>query len=211
MDAVDRCDSGRFTREEILAPKGWALLNFVMDPRTGLGRFRDFRISNYQLMMALVDYCRSHTIDDILHLQDVRERVDLYNLHRQDYCEQIARCSGLYGHVAVIDLREQQTIYCGNRFLAYALLPECNVSMHLLRSRQPGMTVVAVGKSILNRTNPVDVGQLMLQFGGGGHPAAGTCQIPTLEADELVPQIVETLNRSVDPVQSAQLETAGVS
>lgn len=197
MEAVDKCDSGRFTREEILAPKRWALLNFVMDPRTGLGRFRDFRISNYQLMMALVDYCRSHSIEDILQLPDVRERVDMYNLQRQDYCEQIARCSGLYSNVAVIDLRHEQTIYCGNRFLAYALLPECNVSVHLLRSRQPGMTVVAVGKSILNRTNPVDVGELMLKFGGGGHSAAGTCQIPSAQADELVPQIVETLNRNL--------------
>lgn len=199
MEAVDKCDSARFTREEILAPRGWDLLNFVMDPRTGLGRFRDFRISNYQLMMALVDYCRSHSIEDILNLYDVRERVELYNLQRQDYCEQIARCSGIYGNVAVIDLRHEDVIYCGNRFLAYALLPECNVSVHLLRSRQPGMTVLAVGKSILSRTNPVDVGHLMLQHGGGGHSAAGTCQIPSSEADDLLPQIVELLNRSIDP------------
>ncbi len=200
MDAVDKCDSGRFSREEILAPKRWELLNFVMDPRTGLGRFREFRISNYQLMMALVDYCRSHSIEEIVGLHDVRERVDLYNEHRQDYCEQIARCSGMYGRVAVIDLRLENVIYCGNRFLAYALLPECNVSVHLIRSRQPGITVIAVGKSILSRTNPVDVGSLMLQYGGGGHAAAGTCQIPSSEADALVPQIVEALNRSIDSV-----------
>ena len=134
MEAVDKCDSARFSREDILAPKRWDLLNFVMDPRTGLGRFRDFRISNYHLMMALVDYCRSHSIDEILNLQDVRERVELYNLQRQDYCEQVAHCSGVYGNVAVIDLRQEDVIYCGNRFLAYALLPECNLSVHLLRS-----------------------------------------------------------------------------
>jgi nanoRNase/pAp phosphatase (c-di-AMP/oligoRNAs hydrolase) len=198
MEAVDKCDSARFTREDVLAPKRWDLLNFIMDPRTGLGRFRDFRISNYQLMMALVDYCRSHSIEDILHLQDVRERVELYNLQRQDYCEQIARCSGVYGNVAVIDLRKEELIYCGNRFLAYALLPECNVSVHLLRSRQPGMTVLAVGKSIFSRTNPVDVGELMLQHGGGGHSAAGTCQIASDEADALVPLIVESLNLNSD-------------
>jgi nanoRNase/pAp phosphatase (c-di-AMP/oligoRNAs hydrolase) len=198
MEAVDKCDSARFTREDVLAPKRWDLLNFIMDPRSGLGRFRDFRISNYQLMMALVDYCRSHSIDDILHLRDVRERVELYNLQRQDYCEQIARCSGVYGNVAVIDLRREDLIYCGNRFLVYALLPECNVSVHLLRSRQPGMTVIAVGKSILNRTNPVDVGDLMLQHGGGGHSAVGTCQIASDAADDLVPLIVESLNQNIE-------------
>ena len=198
MDAVDKCDSARFSRDDILAPKKWDMLNFVMDPRTGLGRFRQVRISNYQLMMALIDYCRNHSIEEILALPDVRERVELYNSQRQDYCEQIARCSGMFGHVAVIDLRHEDTIYCGNRFLAYALLPECNISIHLLKSRQPNTTVLAVGKSILNRTNPVNIGSLMLKHGGGGHAAAGTCQIPANEADDLLPEIVQSLNQSID-------------
>ena len=209
MTAVDKCDAARFTREEILLPKRWDMLNFVMDPRTGLGRFRDFRISNYQLILSLIDFCRNHTIEEILNLPDVRERVELYNLQRQDFCEQIARCSGLYGKVAVIDLRQEDVIYCGNRFLSYSLWPECNVSVHLLRSRQPGRTVVAVGKSILNRTNPVDVGKLMLRHGGGGHPAAGTCQIPSDNADALVPEIVDALNQSIEiHLEDLQLASA---
>ena len=201
MEAVDICDSARFTREEILSPRRWTMLNFIMDPRTGLGRFREFRISNYQLMMSLVDYCRSHSIEDILNLPDVRERVELYNSQRQDYCEQLARCSGIYGNVAVIDFRYEDVIYCGNRFLPYALLPECNISVHLLRSRQPGVTVLAVGKSILSRTNPVDVGQLMLKHSGGGHAAAGTCQLPSDDVDALLPQIVDSLNQNIDTVR----------
>lgn len=202
MEAVDRCDAARLSREDILAPKRWELLNFIMDPRTGLGRFREFRISNYQLMMALIDYCRKQTIDEIMALHDVRERVELYNSQRQLFCEQIARCSGIFGNVAVIDLRSEEVIYCGNRFLVYALFPECNISIHLIRSRQPGMTVVAVGKSILNRTNPVNVGALMLKHGGGGHASAGTCQIPAAEADALVPEIVGALNQSIEAAET---------
>ncbi len=201
MDAVDKADSARFTREEILAPKDWVMLNFIMDPRTGLGRFRDFRISNYQLMMALVDFCRTHSIKEILALPDVRERVDLYNSQREQFLEQIARCSGVYGNVVVLDYREEDIIYSGNRFLVYALFPECNVSIHLLRSRQPETTVLAMGKSILNRTNPVDIGNLCLQNGGGGHAAAGTCQIPAVEADDLVPQIVQALDKSIESAE----------
>ena len=202
MDAVDKADSARFSREDILAPKDWVMLNFIMDPRTGLGRFRDFRISNYQLMMALVDFCRTHSIREILALPDVRERVDLYNSQREQFLEQIARCSGVYGNVVVLDYREEETIYSGNRFLVYALFPECNVSVHLLRSRQPETTVLAMGKSILHRTNPVDIGSLCLQNGGGGHAAAGTCQIPAVEADQLVPGIVQTLNKAIEPLES---------
>lgn len=202
MEAVDKADSARFDREEILAPKDWVMLNFIMDPRTGLGRFRDFRISNYQLMLALIDYCRTHSIKEILALPDVRERVDLYNSQREDFLEQIARCSGVFGNVVVLDYREEETIFSGNRFLVYALFPECNVSIHLLKSRQPETTVLAMGKSILNRTNPVDIGKLCLQNGGGGHAAAGTCQIPAVEADELVPSIVKALDQSIENMAS---------
>ena len=178
MEAVDIADSARFSRDEILDPRDWVMLNFIMDPRTGLGRFRDFRISNYQLMLALVDYCRTHSIDEILSLPDMRERIDLYNSQREAFLEQIARCSGVYGNVVVLDYRNEDIIYSGNRFLVYALFPECNISFHLLRSRQADTTVLAMGKSILSRTNPVDIGGLCLQHGGGGHAAAGTCQIP---------------------------------
>lgn len=206
IEAVDKADSARFTRDEILVPQGWAMLNFVMDPRTGLGRFRNFRISNYQLMMALVDYCRTHSVNDILALPDVRERINLYNSQREQFLEQIARCSGIYGNVVVIDYREEEIIYSGNRFLVYALFPECNISMHLLRSRQPDTTVLAMGKSILNRTNSVDIGALCLQYGGGGHAAAGTCQIPAIDTDLLVPRIVQRLDSTDEPIQPINTE-----
>jgi nanoRNase/pAp phosphatase (c-di-AMP/oligoRNAs hydrolase) len=204
MEAVDKADSARFSREEILDPKDWVMLNFIMDPRTGLGRFRDFRISNYQLMLALVDYCRTHSIDEILSLPDMRERIDLYNSQREAFLEQIARCSGVFGNVVVLDYRNENIIYSGNRFLVYALFPECNISVHLLRSRQPDTTVLAMGKSILSRTNPVDIGGLCLQHGGGGHAAAGTCQIPASEADALVPSIVQSLDKSIELMDSVE-------
>jgi nanoRNase/pAp phosphatase (c-di-AMP/oligoRNAs hydrolase) len=205
MEAVDIADSARFSRDEILDPRDWVMLNFIMDPRTGLGRFRDFRISNYQLMLALVDYCRTHSIDEILSLPDMRERIDLYNSQREAFLEQIARCSGVYGNVVVLDYRNEDIIYSGNRFLVYALFPECNISIHLLRSRQADTTVLAMGKSILSRTNPVDIGGLCLQHGGGGHAAAGTCQIPANEADALVPTIVQSLDKSIELMESVEV------
>jgi nanoRNase/pAp phosphatase (c-di-AMP/oligoRNAs hydrolase) len=206
MEAVDKADSARFSREEILVPKEWTMLNFIMDPRTGLGRFRDFRISNYQLMMALIEYCRTHSIKEILALPDVRERVDLYNSQREQFLDQIARSSKIHGNVIVIDYRNEDVIYSGNRFLVYALFPECNVSVHVLKSRQPETSVLAMGKSILNRTNPVDLGALCLQHGGGGHAAAGTCQIPSAEADELLPSIVQLVDKTIDEDEPERAE-----
>ena len=194
MRAVDQADSAQYSLEEVLHPTGWVLLNFLMDSRTGLGRFRDFRISNYQLMMQLIDACQRHDIDKILQLPDVQERVDLYHQQAEAFVTQLQRCTNVRGSVAVIDLRAGDVIHAGNRFVVYALYPGCSVSVHVLWGKQRQNTVIAVGKSILNRTSPADIGALMLSYGGGGHANAGTCQVPHDDADRVVEEIVGHLN-----------------
>ncbi|CAO3406000.1 exopolyphosphatase [Azospirillum largimobile] len=190
MAAVDQADSAQYQREDILNPTGWTLLNFIMDARTGLGRFREFRVSNYQLMMDLIDYCRSHSIEQILELPDVKERVDLYTQHAELFVDQLKRCATVRGNVVVLDLRKEETIYAGNRFMIYALFPDTNVSIHVLWGLKQQNTVLACGKSILNRSSKTDIGPLMLQYGGGGHQAAGTCQVDNDRAEEVLEAIV---------------------
>ncbi|MBP2232317.1 nanoRNase/pAp phosphatase (c-di-AMP/oligoRNAs hydrolase) [Azospirillum agricola] len=190
MRAVDQADSARYDRDDILNPTGWTLLNFLMDARTGLGRFREFRVSNYQLMMDLIDYCRNHSIDEILALPDVRERVELYSQHAEPFVDQLKRCSTVRGNVVVLDLRNEETIYAGNRFMIYALYPDTNVSIHVLWGLKQQNTVLACGKSIINRSSKTDIGPLMLEYGGGGHQAAGTCQVPNDQAEAALDAIV---------------------
>ena len=196
MDAVDKADSAQFTRDEILHAEGWVLLSFIMDARTGLGRFRDFNISNYQLMMKLIDYCREQpTIENILMLPDVKERVDLYMEHQIKAREQIERCSKVVDNLVVLDLRREQTIWAANRFIIYALFPQSNISMHVIWGKNKQNTVLAIGKSILNRTSKTNVGALCLEQGGGGHEAAGTCQIENLKADQVVADLTASINK----------------
>jgi nanoRNase/pAp phosphatase (c-di-AMP/oligoRNAs hydrolase) len=194
MRAVDQADSAQYSLEEVLAPTGWVLLNFLMDSRTGLGRFRDFRISNYQLMMQLIEACQHHQIDEILNLPDVKERVDLYRQQTEAFVAQLQRCSSDRGSVVVIDLRDEEVIHAGNRFMVYALFPVCTVSVHVLWGKQRQNTVLAVGKSILNRTSSADIGALMLSYGGGGHANAGTCQVAHDDADRVLDELVGHLN-----------------
>lgn len=195
MDAVDKADSASFTREDILNPRGWELLSFLMDSRTGLGRFRDFNISNYQLMMQLIDYCIDHTIDDILELPDVKERVELYEAHKIKARQQIERCSSLHGNLVVLDLRDEEQIWSTNRFTIYALFPQCNISIHAMWGKAEQNTVFAVGKSILNRTSKTHVGKLMLKYGGGGHEAAGTCQVDNDKANHTLDELIAQINK----------------
>ena len=194
MEAVDKAASAQFSREEILAPSGWVLLNYLMDSRTGLGRFRDFRVSNYTLMMDLIQYCRRHGIEDILALPDVKERVDLYFEHAPRAKEQITRCTKVFGKLAVLDLREEETIYATNRFMIYALFPQTNISIHVLWGLQRQNTVCATGKSILDRSRPVNIGELMLKHGGGGHHAAGTCQVANDVAAATLQQLIDAIS-----------------
>ncbi|CAO3414557.1 exopolyphosphatase [Azospirillum doebereinerae] len=190
MTAVDQADSARYDRDDILTPTGWTLLNFIMDARTGLGRFREFRVSNYQLMMDLIDYCRNHSIEQILALPDVKERTELYAQHADPFVDQLKRCSTLHGNVVVLDLRNEETIFAGNRFMIYALFPETNVSIHVLWGLKQQNTVLACGKSIINRSSKTDIGPLMLEYGGGGHQAAGTCQVANDQAAAALEAIV---------------------
>lgn len=194
MDAVDKADSAQFTRDEILDPKGWVLLNYLMDSRTGLGRFRDFRVSNYTLMMDLIKYCRSNGIDDILKLPDVKERVELYFDHAVQAKAQIQRCATVHNKLVVLDLRNEDTIYATNRFMIYALFPQTNISIHVLWGVQKQNTVFATGKSILDRSSGINVGELMLKYGGGGHHAAGTCQVENDQADAKLKEIIAQIN-----------------
>jgi nanoRNase/pAp phosphatase (c-di-AMP/oligoRNAs hydrolase) len=194
MAAVDKGDAAQFDLEEILRPQGWVLLNFLMDPRTGLGRFREFRISNYQLMMELIDVCTTMPIDEILALPDVKERVELYDQHAEAAEEQIRRCATVHGNLVVLDLREEEVIHPTNRFTLYALFPQCNISIHALWGLRQQNTVFATGKSILDRSSRTDVGELMLAYGGGGHEAAGTCQVSNDDAARVLGELVAKIN-----------------
>jgi len=193
MWAVDKSDSGDLTEEEIKSPKGWILLSYVMDARTGLGRYKDYRISNHALMKDMIGYCRTLTIDQILANPDVKARVDRYFSQEKDYQAMIQANSKLDGNVLVIDLRNVPEILSGNRFAEYALFPQANVSIRAIWGREKKNVVFTVGHSILNRTCKVNVGSLMLQYGGGGHPQVGTCQIDTPLADKAFRKLVEAL------------------
>ncbi len=191
--AVDKADSGSFSVDEILNPKGWDLLSFVMDPRTGLGRYRDYRISNYNLMMDMIDYCRIKTVDEILEIEDVKERTRRYFEQDSLFKEMVKQNTTLHGNAIVLDLRDQDEIYTGNRFLLYSLYPEQNVSIQVMWGFQRQNIVMTCGYSIVNRSCTVDIGSLMLKNGGGGHKKVGTCQVPVEEAESVLQSLIEAL------------------
>lgn len=193
MMGVDKADSGQLTVDEVLNPQRWILLSFIMDPRTGLGRFQDYRISNYQLMEELIDYCRQIPIEEIMELPDVKERVNRYFEQDKLFRDMLQKYSRVEGNVIITDLRDVSPIYTGNRFLIYSLFPAQNISVWVIDGKNKQNCVVSVGHSIINRTSQTDVGSLLLKFGGGGHRKVGTCQVPYAEAEQSLKEIITQL------------------
>lgn len=194
MNGANKADSADFTMEDILEPRAWALLSFIMDSRTGLGRFKDFEVSNKQLMRNLIDYCAKHNIDEILEIEEVKQRVDLYFKYEKEFHEQLKKCTKIYGNVAVIDYKDEEIIYPGNRFLVYAMFPEVNVSIHVSYTFDRDKLVFSTGKSIINKTSKTNIGELMLKYGGGGHKAAGGCQILLEDAQRVLEELIKQIN-----------------
>lgn len=196
MEAVDKADSAQFSEEDILAPDPWTMLNFILDPRTGLSRFEHFEISHEQLMKDMMVYVRHHPVEEILTIPDVEERVHLYMEHEEKFELQLRDCSKVHNKVVVVDLRGKDVIYAGNRFTIYAIFPACNVSIQMTRTADGKKTIMAVGKSILNRTNKANIGSIMLEYGGGGHANAGTCQVENDRADAVLTDLIQRLNNA---------------
>ncbi len=193
MLAVDKVDSANLTSEEITNPQDWILLGFIMDPRTGLGRFRDYRISNYQLMLNMIEQCRTKSAQEILALPDVQERVDRYHSQNELFRQMLGKCTTITGNVVLIDLRDEETIYAGNRFLVYTMYPDTNVSIQTMWGFKKQNIVFTVGHSIINRSCKIDIGKLMLELGGGGHVGVGTCQVDIERAEQVKNELVAKL------------------
>ncbi len=193
MWAVDKVDSANLTIEEIQKPTGWILMGFLMDPRTGLGRWRDFTISNYALMEILIDCCLTMSIEEMLNMSDVRERVEIYWEQNDKFIDMVKSHTRVEGDVIISDLRNVYPIFSGTRFLVYGLYPEQNISVWIVSGRGGKGCSCAVGYSVVNRTSDVDVGSLMLKYGGGGHKAVGTCQFEDDVMDDQIANLLKDL------------------
>ena len=208
LDAVDRGCQAQFSIEDILHPEGWTLLNFIMDSRTGLGRFRKFRISNLKLMHELVELCRTQDIDEVLQYDDVQERVALYKSHEGPAVDQMLAASKQHGPILTVDMREEDPIWAANRFLPYALFPQCNVVIRRMWGRDRRNTVFALGRSIFERSSTVDIGAICERYGGGGHAYSGSCQIEHNMADKVFDELIQAVQQA-SPSRSSRIQPPG--
>lgn len=193
VEAADKAGSGNFNQIEVLLPQGWTLLNFLLDPRTGLSRFQNLRIKYYPFVQKIIELCSNFPIERILKDEDVVEYTELYFSQSMKFLKQLSKCSRIIDNVVFIDLRGEKVIYSGNRFLVYAIFPQISISVHVTFAQQRIKTIISLGKSILNRSSKVHIGRILSGYGGGGHAAAGTCQVTNQNADIVIQEILEVI------------------
>ena len=190
MESVDAADAAQYTEfEEVFEPTGWVLLGYILDPRTGLDELK-FKTSPDDLRRKLVDMVLVKSPDDILKQSDVKERVERYFEEEAKAREQVKRNATVHGNLVVVDFRTETTIHPVNRFVIYTMYPKQNISMTVTSEPATSRTVFAVGRSILNPTSKTHVGNLMLQYGGGGHAGAGTCRVANDQAERVMGELV---------------------
>lgn len=193
LQALNKADTADFTAQDILNPQGWVLFNFILDPKTGFTRFHDFQTGHEDLVRLLINSIEGMSIDDILNLPDVQERVMLYQTYQDHFKDQIERCATVCQNLVVVDLREEEIIYPGNRFLVYALYPNCNLSLMIEKDTKSERITFSLGRSILNRTSTVDAGAVMAEYNGGGHTGAGTCQSTDFDVEKIKMDLIAAI------------------
>ena len=191
---VGIADSAKYGKDDILNPKGWIMLAFIADPRTGLGYKRTFRISNFELMKRLPDLLRSKTVEAILAMPDFQERIQVYFEETSKYKRLLAEHTRIEGNAIITDFRGIKEVPVGNRFIGYVLYPDQNISIRIADGKNNQFVMISVGHSIINRTSRLNVGSLMLKFGGGGHKQVGACQVKYEEAANVVKELLQVIN-----------------
>ncbi|MFH1230109.1 MAG: exopolyphosphatase [Planctomycetota bacterium] len=190
MEATDRFDSAHLTVKDVNEPKDWILLAYTLDPRTGLGpEFQKY-------FRWLVEYVKEIPIQKVLQHPEVKKRADKVITEQAEFKKILKKYCRLDGTVVITDLRELSDIPPGNRFLVFTLFPKANVEVRIFWGKERKKVVIACGHSIFNRTCLVNIGNLLAEYGGGGHNGAGTCQISDDKTEATLKKIVKTLKEN---------------
>ena len=186
---TDRLDSAQLELNDVLAPDGYTLLGFTLDPKSGLDGVQDY-------FLDLLPAIKTKTIQEVLDLPSVRERARQLGEQDRRFREIAVAHSTLDEGIVVTDFRSLDSLPVGNRFLIYTVFPEATVSLRIQHGRAPDTISVSVGRSIFNRTSRANIGILMSIYGGGGQAGAGACVLPEAKADTQIAEIITALKRN---------------
>lgn len=182
---TDVIDGALLSKHETVYPTGYVLISMTVNGSVE---------TEHDYWMHLID--RLEVLDEDEALKDpiIKARTDEFLFHENEFKDLLKKSTKLNKNIIVTDFRHVNEIKSNNRFLVYAMLPKGNVSVTIKNdSQRVNHTAISVGKSIFNRTCDVNIGDMLKQFGGGGHAGAGSTRVPNEEAEIVLEKIYKML------------------
>jgi len=190
VDAADKIDAADLSLDEVLHPEKYEYVLLALT----VSNQDDPDEAYWNRLVALL---RQNDIQAVVNDPVVKERCRASVEENRKYETFLKGYTRMKGPVAVTDFRSFEKAPSGNRFLVYSLFPEAVVHARIrFDAKDNQRVVVNVGHSIFNRRCNVNVGLLLSQFEGGGHPGAGSCRFHVSKTDEYLPRIIDVLVRN---------------
>lgn len=187
VQAADKIDSANLTLDEVLHPEKYpyVLLSLTVSNEAQ---------PNEPYWNLLIELFREQGIQQVLENAEVKQHCQDVVIQNDHYLDILKQHTTINQHVAITDFRPLDSPPFGNRFLVYSLYPEASVNLRIrYEDHNKDMVVINLGHSIFNPGCNVNVGLMLAQFGGGGHPGAGSARIPQSKADDILTQIIDQL------------------
>jgi len=199
---TDKIDAAALSEDEVQFPEKYP---YVLLSMTVSGR----NLEDEPYWNRLVELLRTRTMDEIMTDADVKRRCQIVVDENRTYRDYLRQYTEVKGVVAVTDFRPLEETPRGNRFLVYSMFPETVVQMKIrLADRERDKVIVSLGHSIFNRNCRVNVGALLSDYHGGGHPGAGSCSFHVRHSDAYIDALLEALMRN-EPLDASRPEGGG--
>ena len=185
LQEADRIDAGKLTTEDVLNPQGYVLVSMTTDGK---------RAEDEPYWLRVIRLLRDATLEEVMKDAEVARRCQQVLDDQEKLRAILLERTTMKGNVIYCDLRGIKDIPDGNRFLIFTLFPQSNIQVKVEDDNQrENTTAISVGYNIFNPTSNVNVGELLKNYGGGGHKVVGSSRVPNDRAEQAIKEIVEAV------------------
>ncbi len=187
MHEADRIDAGKLEQEDVLNPQGYVLISMTTDGRNA---------GDEPYWLKMIGLLREASLEETLADAEVARRCQQIRDEQDKLRAILLARAEQRKNVIYVDLRGIQEIPDGNRFLIFTLFPQANIQVKVTHdSQRENTTAISVGYNIFNPTSNVNVGELLKNYGGGGHKVVGSSRVPNDKAEQAIEEILAAVTQ----------------
>jgi len=144
--------------------------------------------------LKIIGLLRDCALEDVMRDPEVTRRCQRIRGEQERLRQLLLEHTTIKSNVIYCDLRGIKDIPDGNRFLVFTLFPQGNIQVKVTDdSQRESTTAISVGYNIFNPSSQVNVGELLKNYGGGGHRVVGSSRVLNTEAERAIKEIVDAV------------------